>query len=415
VLPSGKTVNSFIPNDLKRAFGLPLYIEKDAIYAYHFYRLLQRASDVIITYDSETDTFGKGEKSRFVTQLQLEMQVTHPNIKITEEVALYPEFPEKLDNVISILKDDEVLAPVYQKAISDQEFGSLSPSGLITFKECALKFYFRYGAKLKETKEVEESAEANTFGSILHLCLENLYKDSIGKILKTEELKEKLKLVESTVHNSFTTFFDNPEIVGKGILQQEVIKVYVEKLIKKDISFVNELKEENQFLTLKALEQEFSAPLQIEIKGVPTTIYIKGKIDRIDSHEGKTRIIDYKSSIKSSDKFSFVSFEELFTNTEYNKQFQLIMYAWLLHKNKYCLPEQMQPCIIPFKNFLEHPKFLEKDKNPLAFSNDFLTDFENELKRFIETIFDQSIPFSQTEDTDTCEYCAYNTICNIAV
>jgi hypothetical protein len=109
VLPSGKTVNSFIPNDLKRAFGLPLYIEKDAIYAYHFYRLLQRASDVIITYDSETDTFGKGEKSRFVTQLQLEMQVTHPNIKITEEVALYPEFPEKLDNVISILKDDEVL------------------------------------------------------------------------------------------------------------------------------------------------------------------------------------------------------------------------------------------------------------------------------------------------------------------
>jgi len=415
VLPSGKTVNSFIPNDLKRAFGLPLYIEKDAIYAYHFYRLLQRASDVVITYDSETDTFGKGEKSRFVTQLQLEMQVTHPNIKITEEVALYPDFPKKLDNVISILKDDEVLAPIYQKAISDQEFGSLSPSGLITFKECALKFYFRYGAKLKETKEVEESAEANTFGSILHLCLENLYKDSIGKILKTEELKEKLKLVESTVHNSFTTFFDNPEIVGKGILQQEVIKVYVEKLIKKDISFVNELKEENQFLTLKALEQEFSAPLQIEIKGVPTTIYIKGKIDRIDSHEGKTRIIDYKSSIKSSDKFSFVSFEELFTNTEYNKQFQLIMYAWLLHKNKYCLPEQMQPCIIPFKNFLEHPKFLEKDKNPLVFSNDFLTDFENELKRFIETIFDQAIPFSQTEDTDTCEYCAYNTICNIAV
>lgn len=415
VLPSGKTVNSFIPNDLKRAFGLPLYIEKDAIYAYHFYRLLQRASDVVITYDSETDTFGKGEKSRFVTQLQLEMQVTHPNIKITEEVALYPEFPEKLDNIISVSKDDDVLAPIYKKAISNEEFGSLSPSGLITFKECDLKFYFRYGAKLKETKEVEESAEANTFGSILHLCLENLYKDFIGKILKVDDLNQKLKLVESTVHNSFTSFFDNPEIVGKGILQQEVIKVYVEKLIKKDISFVNELKEENQFLTLKDLEQEFSAPLQIEIKGIPTTIYIKGKIDRIDSHEGKTRIIDYKSSIKGSDKFSFVSFEELFKNTEYNKQFQLFMYAWLLHKNKYCLPEQMQPCIIPFKNFLEQPKFLSKDKNALVFTTDFLTDFENELKRFIETIFDQAIPFSQTEDTNTCEYCAYNTICNIAV
>lgn len=415
VLPSGKTVNSFIPNDLKRAFGLPLYLKKDAIYAYHFYRLLQRASDVIITYDSETDTFGKGEKSRFVTQLQLEMQVTHPNIKITEEVALYPEFPSAQENVITIIKDDEILAPIYKKATSNEEFGALSPSGLITFKECALKFYFRYSAKLKETKEVEESAEANTFGSILHLCLENLYKDLISSVLNTEQLKEKLKIVESTVHNAFTTFFDNPEIVGKGILQKEVIKVYVEKLIKNDISFINKLQKENHYLTLNKLEQEFSAPLQININNVPTTIYVKGKIDRIDSYQGKVRVIDFKSSIKASDKFSFTSFEELFLNIDYNKQFQLIMYAWLLHKNNYCAPEQMQPCIIPFKNFLEEPKYISKDKNPLAFTNEFLNDFENELRRFIEIIFDKSQPFSQTEDKDLHEFCPFNTICNFAV
>ncbi|MDP3555918.1 MAG: PD-(D/E)XK nuclease family protein [Bacteroidota bacterium] len=412
VLPSGKTVNSFIPNDLKRAFGLPLYIEKDAIYAYHFYRLLQRASDVVITYDSETDTFGKGEKSRFVTQLQLEMQVTHPNIKITEEVALFTEFPKELDNVITITKDDDLLLPIYQKAISNQEFGALSPSGLISFKECSLKFYFRYGAKLKETKEVEESAEANTFGSILHLSLENLYKGFIGKILNENELKQKLKQIESIVHESFISFFDNTEIIGKGILQKEVIQVYVDKLIKKDIHFVNKLKEENQYLTLKNLEQELSATLEVDINGVPTTIYIKGKIDRIDSHEGKTRIIDYKSSIKSSDKFSFTSFEELFSNTEYNKQFQLFMYAWLLFKNNYCAPEQMQPCIIPFKNFLEEPKYLSRDKKPIVFTKDFLIDFENELKQFVESIFKKTIPFSQTEDEDICEYCAYNVICN---
>ncbi|MDO9000837.1 MAG: PD-(D/E)XK nuclease family protein [Bacteroidota bacterium] len=412
VLPSGKTVNSFIPNDLKRAFGLPLYIEKDAIYAYHFYRLLQRASDVVITYDSETDTFGKGEKSRFVTQLQLEMQVTNPNIKISEEVALFSQFPKELENVITIIKDEEVLSPIYQKAISNQEFGALSPSGLISFKECSLKFYFRYGAKLKETKEVEESAEANTFGSILHLSLENLYKGFIGKILNENELKEKIKQIESIVHQSFISFFDNSEIIGKGILQKEVIQVYVEKLIKKDIRFVNKLKEENQYLTLKNLEQELSAALEIDINGVPTTIYIKGKIDRIDSHEGKTRIIDYKSSLKSSDKFSFTSFDELFLNTEYNKQFQLFMYAWLLFKNNYCAPEQMQPCIIPFKNFLEEPKYISRDKNPLVFTKDFLIDFENELKRFVENIFENTIPFSQTEDEDICEYCAYNVICN---
>ena len=412
VLPSGKTVNSFIPNDLKKVFGLPLYIEKDAIYAYHFYRLLQRATEVIITYDSETDTFGKGEKSRFVTQLQLEMQVTHPNINITEEVALYTEFPNELDNTITIKKDEEILSPIYKKAISNEAFGALSPSGIITFKECSLKFYFRYSAKLKETKEVEESAEANTFGSILHLSLENVYKPFIGKILSVNALKEKISEIESIVQASFTSFFDNPEIVGKGLLQKEVIKVYVEKLIKKDIKFIDKLKKENQYLTLNKLEEEFAAQLEINIQGVSTNIYIKGKIDRIDNFAGKFRIIDYKSSIKSSDKFDFLSFEELFCNSNYNKQLQLILYAWLLHKNNYCAPEQMQPCIIPFKNFLEEPNYLLQNKTHLILTTEFLNAFEDQLKAYLSTIFDTTMPFSQTTNVDICEYCSYNIICN---
>jgi hypothetical protein len=141
VLPSGKSINSFIPNDLKRAFGLPLYLDKDAIYAYHFYRLLQKAKDVIITYDSETDTFGKGEKSRFVTQLQLELQQYNPTILIAEEVASYSDFPEELSNTITIQKNDAVLETILQKAQSNDVYGGLSPSGLILFKECSLRFY----------------------------------------------------------------------------------------------------------------------------------------------------------------------------------------------------------------------------------------------------------------------------------
>ena len=261
---------------------------------------------------------------------------------------------------------------------------------------------------------MEESAEANTFGSILHLSLENLYKEFITTILNAEQLKEKLKTVESTIHNAFTSFFDNPEIIGKGILQKEVIKVYVEKLLKNDIAFINKLQKDNHYLTLNNLEQEFSAPLRITINNIPTTIYIKGKIDRIDSYQGNIRIIDFKSSIKASDKFGFTSFDELFLNIDYNKQFQLIMYAWLLHKNNFCRPEQMQPCIIPFKNFLEEPKYISKDKSRLIFAEEFLNDFENELKRFIELIFDQSKPFSQTENEDIHEFCPFNTICNFA-
>jgi hypothetical protein len=411
VLPSGKSINSFIPNDLKRAFGLPLYLEKDAIYSYHFYRLLQRASEVAITYDSETDTFGKGEKSRFLTQLQLELSKYNPSTIITEKVAGTINVPPELKNVIDIEKTSSSLERIIKKAKDNEMYGGLSPSSLIMMKECGLKFYLRYGAGLKELKTVEENAEANTFGSILHLSLETLYKDLSGKVVSPAELQAKLKQVETVVRESFKTFFDTDELAGKNILQEEVIKVYVEKLIRNDIRWLEELTSKNRNLTLNSLEKEFTAPLKISIGGKSETIYIKGKMDRIDSYDGKVRIIDYKNSIKQQDKFTFGGFEDLFENKNCNKQFQLIMYAWLLYKNNYCKPEQMEPGIIPFREFLNEPRFINVGKQRLVFSKEFLDEFELHLIRFIESIFDSTVAFSQTPDTDICEYCPYNTIC----
>lgn len=412
VLPSGKSINSFIPNDLKRAFDLPLYLEKDAIYSYHFYRILQRASDITITSDSETDTFGKGEKSRFITQLQLELSQYNPSVTIEEKVAGTSKNSIKLENRIDLEKNESSLERILKKATSNDQFGGLSPSGLITLKECGLKFYFRYGAGLKELKEVEENAEANTFGSILHLALEELYKNFSGKVVHSEELKQILPLIESTVKSCFTRFFETDELSGKNVLQLEVIKVYVDKLIRNDISWIEKLKKENQFLTLNYLEQEFTAPLEITTSEKKQTVFIKGKIDRIDSYGGIVRVIDYKSSVKQTDKFEFIGFEDLFTDKNYNKQFQLMMYAWLLYKNNFCRAEQMQPGIIPFREFLKEPKIITANKAPFLFTESFLNDFEDKLREFVEHIFNTHSVFSQTEDTDTCEYCAYSVICN---
>jgi hypothetical protein len=416
ILPSGKTVNSFIPNDLKRAFGLPLYLEKDAIYAYHFYRLLQKAGEVTITYDSETDTFGKGEKSRFVTQLQLELKQYNPEITISEQIASYPVFPKALKNAITIHKNDQVLLPVMTKAANNEKFGGLSPSGLITFKECGLKFYFRYGVHLRETEEVEESAEANTFGSILHLSLENLYREFCGKIVSTPNLKIQLQKVDEIVNASFLKYFDNNAPSGKNLLQQEVIKVYVKKLLDQDLKFISRLAESNQFLTLIHLEEELSAPLEITLEGRTVTVYIKGKMDRLDTFGGKVRIIDYKSSVKDTDKFIFDGYPQLFHDCNYNKQLQLFIYAWLAYKNNLCEASKLMPCIIPFKVFTDEPKGLvAHDKKPLVFSSDLMHNFEAELKNFIEMIFNKDTSFQQTSDDKIHQYCPYNAICNFKV
>ena len=175
VLPSGKSTNSFIPNDLKRFHQMLLYGDKDAVYAYHFYRLLQRASNVLLTYNTEHSVLGSGEKSRFITQLQFELEKYNPDHIITEKMLSGGTLPASKRNVIEIPKSDINLVPIIKKLTTNDKYSGLSPSALITHKECALRFFFRYGAGIKETEDVEETAEANTQGSILHESLEKLY------------------------------------------------------------------------------------------------------------------------------------------------------------------------------------------------------------------------------------------------
>ncbi len=410
VLPSGKSMNSFIPNDLKRYFGMPLYGDKDAIYAYHFYRLLQRAKNTFITFDSETDTFGKGEKSRFVSQLELEMADYNKHCIIKESVAASTQFFENKIPEIKVDKNKDALELILNKAISSEEYFGLSPSSLITFKECSLKFYFRYGVGLKEPASLEESAEANTFGSILHESLENLYQPFVGKNISAGDLRIMESKVSESVETNFLNYFTKTEaFFGKNLLQQSVLKEYVKKLLENDIDFVNDLYKNELFII--ALEKEMVADIFVKINNIPTKIFIKGKADRIDRVGDTIRIIDYKSSIHNTDKFKFTDFEDLFCDIEYNKMFQLFLYAWLAFKNKIAIPEQMNPCIIAFKKFEKEPKYISSEKAPLVFTEELLKQFENRLVSFIEKLFDEKIAFTQTEDKDVCKFCAYNAIC----
>jgi hypothetical protein len=411
VLPSGKSQNSFIPNDLKRFFGLPLYADKDAIYAYHFYRLLQRAENVFITYDTETDTFGKGEKSRFVSQLQLELTTYNKNIKVKESIALSSSSDIKTPAQITLQKDSDVLERIINKATVNSEFSGLSPSSLIMYKDCGLKFFFRYGAGLKETVELEESAEANTFGSILHESLEELYLPFAGRPVNLNDIKEIKTRIASTVESKFLNYFSRSEAFqGKNVLQQSVLKVYVEKLIDFDANYIRSLSKDS--LSIVALEKELESSLQLETNGKVREIFIKGKADRIDRVGNILRVIDYKSSVHSSDKFEFTGFEDLFSNKKYDKMLQLFLYAWLLYKNKMAQPHELKPCIIPFKKFEREPKFISQNKGQLIFTEALLNEFEDHLKQFISCILDEKNAFLQTEDLDVCEYCAYKAICN---
>ncbi|MFL5754516.1 MAG: PD-(D/E)XK nuclease family protein, partial [Bacteroidia bacterium] len=188
ILPSGKSSNSFIPFDLKKYFGLPVYADKDAVYAYHFYRILQRAKNIIIIYNTESDQFGNGEKSRFITQVTHELKEKNQNVSIKESVFSGQLQHTSHGNTVSIKKDKTILDKLLDKVMNPERSG-LSPSSLNAFKDCSLRFYFQYGAEIKETAEVEENIEANTMGTILHEVLEKLYQPFTGKVMNSSLFK----------------------------------------------------------------------------------------------------------------------------------------------------------------------------------------------------------------------------------
>ena len=407
VLPSGRSPHSFLPNDLRRTFGLPLYLEKDAIYAYHFYRLLQRASDVLITCDSETDTFGKGEQSRFVTQVQLELPKWNNAITVHTRTAVNNGTSHTLACDLTMERSAEKIETLKEQLSTNGPRGGLSASAILNYTTCHLRYYFRYIARLKEAEEMEETPETNTLGTILHSVLEQLYKPFLGKPLREEALQAALKQAPDLIRKAFEEEARQKELRGKAILQAEVAMKQIEKVVHDDLSLLKTLSAKKQTLVVQALEQRFTAPLTIALATGPHTIYINGTIDRIDMVGDRFRIIDYKSSLKQNDKFSTENLELLATPSDYDKLFQLLVYAWLLDKNKVCSPEQMDLMIIAFRN-----KYNKTGKpDPAAITKELLNGVEHLLIQRAESILATEGVFSGTEDTEHCTYCAYAPIC----
>lgn len=417
ILPKGRSGNSFIPYDLKRYFGLPLHSEKDAIYAYHFYRLLQRAKNVCLIFNTESDTLGCGEKSRFLTQLEMEMSIKNPNAKISTTILTGTlSVPGK--NEITIPKNKIILNRLENKCTGEKQTG-LSPSSINTFSECALKFYFKYIAKMLEKKDVEEDMEAGTFGSILHKTLENLYKPFIGKSLLKENLNFTIEKIASEIKIAYISVYQEVDFLkGKNLLAVNVIELFVQKMLKEDKKLINQLALTNQELKLIDLEKLLTSQLLIQTNNKPMSVKISGKVDRLDWVGEYLRIVDYKTSV-NSDKDNFIfkieslKNEELFFGNGNSKMLQLFIYAWLVWKNNLCLPHLIVPCIIPFKNYSGQPnRILDSKKNPILFTEVLLQEFELSLILFVEKIFNNNIPFNQTEDIKKCEYCGYKVICN---
>ena len=394
VLPKGNMGSSFFPYELKKLYKLPTYKEKEAIYANHFYRLLQRSSRVSLIYNNSSTGFGAREKSRYIEQLKEEL-APFENITIKEKV-ITAQISKNQNVQRKIIKDEKIIENLNSLAA----YG-FSPSALIKFKQCPLDFYYTYVVGLREEEEVEEDIEANTFGNIVHKVLEELYKPYKSKILVEQDIKEMLDKLDEFLTQYFkkeySSYFDS----GKNYLMYNGAKKTINYFLKQELKLVL-----NNKLIINGLERKEEVGFQVDLNGDILQTKLRGTIDRIDELNGEKRIIDYKTGKVGPYELNLTNIENIIsTKNMKEKAFQLLFYDLLLEPE--LVENQKVSSGIISTRSISNGLFQLNLKNapdnyPTA---EHREEFKELVSSIIKDIFDTSTPFIHNDEAKYCKYC----------
>jgi len=397
-LPSNSHSASYFTFDVRKAFGLACSNERDAVTAYHFYRLLHRAKKIYLIYDQDTDSFGRGEVSRYVRQLKME---SGNNIRF-QEWNVEQENPDRsFAPQLNIEKGTEEFAQIMKHGKS-----GFSPSALNTFRACPLKFYFSYVAGYREQEELKEAIDHAIFGTAVHNTLEKLYTPFVGKPLSENILKDFLKKSKELLRAEFDHELALDGILdGRNLLAYEVGLSYIKRVIDHDVQTIKL----GNIITPLQLEEQLKGTIKLMIGGVEETIGVKGLADRIDRlSDGTIRLIDYKTG--AFDKTNSINDVEKFQSSKTDHAFQLLLYAFMLGQQH---PEMLniRPTVFYLRSKkVEHQVTVSEDKVPIL-GVDLLQYAKQRLEDVLHEMFDKEVPFLQTEEAQTCSYCDFSQIC----
>jgi hypothetical protein len=380
--PAGKSQNSFIPYDVKRELGLPTFKEKDAIYTYHFYHLLQRAKNIYLLYNTESDGLDAGEKSRFITQLEVEKQ---PNHNLSHEIynAVLPETAYK---PMVIEKSDRVMDRL--KEIANVGF---SPSALTSYIRNPIQFYFQKILRIREVEEVEENIALNTLGTIIHETLKVLYEPFIGKFISEAAIENCFKLIDAEVLKQFKAVYKEGEIKkGRNLLAFEVAKRNVSNFLKVELESIKA----GDAIKIIALEKTFQRTLTHP--SLPFPVLIKGNVDRIEERNGTIRIIDYKTGKVEKASVTLKTWKGLTEEIKNDKIIQVLAYAFMYENVVNGKP--IEAGIISFKNlksgFLPF-NFKEERDSEFIINDTIMNNYLEQIVLLLQEILDQEIPFEE--------------------
>ena len=412
-LPKSSGESSFIPYNLRKAFGMTTIEHKNAVYAYYFYRLIQRAETVTLVYNTSSDGLNRGEWSRFMLQFLVEW----PH-DISREFLEAGQSPQSSRD-ICIEKTPEILNRLRNtyNFESNQKAFALSPSALNAYLDCRLRFYYRYVAGLKTPDEVSAEIDSALFGTIFHRSAELAYGDlsANGKEIRKEDLERLLRddvRLQGYVDRAFKEEFfhvdlnERPEYNGVQLINSKVIGSYLRQLLRNDLQYAP--------FSMVGMEKKVQEEVTVNTPESPIKIRIGGTIDRMDCKGDTLRIVDYKTG--GSPKTP-TNIEQLFTPAEGrpNYIFQTFLYAAIMSRQQSL---KVAPALLYIhraanENYspvieMGEPRKPKIPVNNFAFFED---EFRERLQTLLEEIFGNETPFTQTENTKVCEYCDFRALC----
>lgn len=399
ILPQGKSDHSLIPYDLRKHYKLPTYAERDAIYAYHFYRLLQRAENVWLIHNTQNDDFGSGERSRFIAQILHELPKANPNITITKQVLSTPiryhDYKE-----LMVPKDDMVL----QKYSLLFESG-FSPTALTTYINCPLDFYHKYILGLREANEVEVTVDISSFGTFIHQTLETLYEPHIGKPLAIADVEAMLPQISPLLEEQFRTLYHGEDMqYGKNLLIFKVACQFIERFLEGEKVFLEALAEAGESLTILGLEEEYKVPLEVTTPNGNLDVYLRGNVDRIDKVGDTIRIIDYKTGMAKPNELKIGELAAITQDKKFTKAFQVLMYALMYQQEHPDNKQTLQSGIISFRNLNQGVMNVRVNDSP-DLTPEVLADFRKEISSLILRMIDNRTPLRHNPESSWCVFC----------
>ncbi len=408
-LPKSGGDSSFIPYNLRKAFGMTTIEHKISVYAYYFYRLIQRAENITLAYNTSSDGLNRGEMSRFMLQFLVEWP--HP---IEQKFLEAGQEPQGRRN-IEIERASEIQAQLCRRfdLNTNPKAIILSPSALNSYMDCRLKFYYKYIAGIKLPREITAEIDSALFGTIFHRSAELVYKSLCAhtKMINKEDLERLLKediLLERFVETAFKEEFfhipesERPEYNGLQLINSKVIVSYLRQLLRNDLLYAP--------FEMIAMEEPIKETITLSNN---IRMVMGGIVDRIDLKEGTIRIVDYKTG--GSPK-SLKNMEELFIPSDKrpNYIFQTFLYASIgCKQDRY----KVAPSLLYIHRAAgdAYSPVIEigerKEKRAIEDFKIYNEDFRSRLNELLEEIFVNNTAFTQTEELKKCAYCDFKSLC----